>query len=517
MSSCSKRCLVLLEKCKNMKHLKQAHAQVFTTGLHTNTFALSRLLAFCSHPHQGSLIYACRLFQLIHHPTLCLYNTLIKTFLLKAKFYASLHVFTKMLQSGLCPDNYTIPYVLKACAALHSCSLGQMVHGYSSKSGLVYDIFVGNSLMAMYSVCGDVVAARYVFDEIPRLSAVSWSVMISGYAKVGDVDSARLFFDEAPEKDRGIWGAMISGYVQNSCFKEGLYLFRLLQLTEVVPDESICVSILSACAHLGALDIGIWIHRYLKRAALPLSTRLSTSLLDMYAKCGNLELAKRLFDLMPERDIVCWNAMISGMAMHGDGASALKLFSDMEKAGIKPDDITFIAVFTACSYSGMAHEGLQLLHKMCSEYKIEPKSEHYSCLVDLLSRAGLFEEAMVMIRRISSSGNVSEETLAWRAFLSACCNHGQAQLAERVAERLLRLQNHSGVYVLLSNVYSASGKHSDARRVREMMRNKRVDKVPGSSSVEIGGVVSEFIAGEETHPMTKEIHSVLEKIHLQLD
>ncbi|XP_027913247.1 pentatricopeptide repeat-containing protein At2g20540-like [Vigna unguiculata] len=517
MSSCSKRCLVLLEKCKNMKHLKQAHAQVFITGLHTNTFALSRLLAFCSHPHHGSLIYACRLFQHIHHPTLCICNTLIKAFLLKAKFYDTLHVFTKMLQSGLYPDNYTIPYVLKACAALHSCSLGQMVHGYSSKSGLLFDIFVGNSLMAMYSVCGDVVAARYVFDEIPRLSAVSWSVMISGYAKVGDVDSARLFFDEAPEKDRGIWGAMISGYVQNSCFKEGLYLFRLLQLTEVVPDESICVSILSACAHLGALDIGIWIHRYLNRAAVPLSIRLSTSLLDMYAKCGNLDLAKRLFDLMPERDIVCWNAMISAMALHGDGANALKLFSDMEKAGMKPDDITFIAVFTACSYSGMSHEGLQLLYKMCSVHKMEPKSEHYSCLVDLLSRAGRFEEAMVMMRRISNSGNASEETLAWRAFLSACCNHGQAQLAERAAERLLRLQNHSGVYVLLSNIYSASGKHSDARRVRDMMRNKGVDKVPGSSSVEIGGVVSEFIAGEETHPMMKEIHSVLEKMHLQLD
>ena len=423
-----------------------------------------------------------------------------------------------MLHNGLGPDNYTIPYVLKACAALRDCSLGKMVHGYSSKLGLVFDIFVGNSLMAMYSVCGDVIAARHVFDEMPRLSAVSWSVMISGYAKVGDVDSARLFFDEAPEKDRGIWGAMISGYVQNSCFKEGLYLFRLLQLTHVVPDESIFVSILSACAHLGALDIGIWIHRYLNRKTVSLSIRLSTSLLDMYAKCGNLELAKRLFDSMPERDIVCWNAMISGLAMHGDGASALKLFSDMEKAGIRPDNIAFIAVFTACSYSGMAHEGLQLLDKMSSLYEIEPKSEHYGCLVDLLSRAGLFGEAMVMIRRITStSWNGSEETLAWRAFLSACCNHGQAQLAERAAKRLLRLENHSGVYVLLSNLYAASGKHSDARRVRNMMRNKGVDKAPGCSSVEIDGVVSEFIAGEETHPQMEEIHSVLEILHMQLD
>ncbi|XP_027361009.1 pentatricopeptide repeat-containing protein At5g66520-like [Abrus precatorius] len=517
MSSCSKRCLMLLDKCKNMKHLKQAHAQVFTTGLHNNTFALSRVLAFCSNPHKGSLTYALRVFECIHHPTVCICNTIIKAFLLNGKLYSTLPVLTYMLHIGLSPDNYTIPYVLKACALLQSCSLGKMIHGYGSKLGLVFDIFVGNSLMAMYCVFGDVVAARQVFDEIPTLSAVSWTVMISGYAKVGDVDSARLFFDEAPEKDRGIWGAMISGYVQNNCFKEGLYLFRLLQLRDVVSDESIFVSILSACAHLGALDIGIWIHRYLNRARVPLSIRLSTSLLDMYAKCGNLDLAKRLFDSIQEKDIVCWNAMISGVAMHGDGTNALKLFSDMEKIGTKPDDITFISVFTACSYSGMAYEGLKLLEKMCSVYRIVPKSEHYGCLVDLLSRFGLFEEAMVVIRRITNSWNGSEETLAWRAFLSACCSHGQTQLAELAAERLLQLDNHSGVYVLLSNLYAASGKHSDARRVRDMMKNKGVDKAPGCSSVEIDGVVSEFIAGEETHPHMEEIHSVLEKMHMQLE
>ncbi|KAK7274922.1 hypothetical protein RIF29_16023 [Crotalaria pallida] len=478
-----------------MKHLKQAHALVFTTGLENNTFALSRVLAFFSNPHKGSLTYACKVFDHIPHPTICICNTIFKAFILNGKFTSTIHVFTKVVvQNGLSPDNYTIPYVLKSCAALQSCSLGKMVHGYSSKSGLGFDIFVGNSLMAMYSVCGDMVGARQVFDEIPSLSVVSWTVMISGYARRGDVDLARFFFDEAPEKDRGVWGAMISGYVQNNCFKEGLYLFHLMQLTDIVLDESIFVSILSACAHMGALDIGIWIHRCLNQARLPLSIRLSTSLLDMYAKCGQLKLAKTVFDLMPKRDIVY-----------------------MEKAGIEPDDITFIAVFTACSYSGMAYEGLRLLDKMCSTYKIEPKSEHYSCIVDLLSRAGLFEEAMTVIRRITSSSNGSQETLAWRAFLSACCNHGQAQLAELAAERLLQLENHSGVYVLLSNLYTASGKHSDARWVRDMMKSKGADKAPGCSSVEIDGVLSEFIAGEKVHPQLEEIHLVLKKMHMQLD
>ncbi|CAL5188627.1 unnamed protein product [Lathyrus oleraceus] len=524
MSSSTKRCLVLLEKCNNMNHLKQAHAQIFTTGLENNTFALSRVLAFCSsHSHKhhhGSLTYACRVFERIQNPTVCIYNTIIKAFLININFKSTLLVFVKMLRNGMRPDNYTIPYVLKSCSGLQDCSLAKMIHGYGSKLGLVFDIFVGNSLMMMYCVFGDVVAARYVFDEIPSLSAVSWSVMISGYAKVGDVDSARLFFDEAPEKDKGIWGAMISGYVQNSCFKESLYLFRLMQLTDIVPDESIFVSILSACAHLGASDIGVWIHRHLNQSKLvPFSVQLSTSLLDMYAKCGDLETAKRVFNSMQERDIVCWNAMISGMAMHGDGKGALKLFYDMEKVGMKPDDITFIAVFTACSYSGMEHEGLKLLDKMCSVHNIEPKSEHYGCLVDLLSRAGLFEEAMVMIRKTTNSLNGSEEALAWRAFLSACCNHGETQLAELAAEKVLQLDkhSHSGVYVLLSNLYSASGKHSDARRVRDIMKIKGANKIPGCSSVEIDGVVCEFVAGEKTHHQMEEIHRVLKKMHIQLD
>lgn len=441
-------------------------------------------------------------------------------------------MFTNMLHNGLYPDSYTIPYALKACAALKSYPLGESIHGYSLKLGFVADIFVGNSLMSTYSGYGNMEAARKVFDEMPSLSSVSWTIMISGYAKACCVETARFFFDEAPEKDRGIWGAMISGYVQNNCFKEGLYLFRLMQMMTdniIVPDESLLVSVLPACAHMGALNVGIWIHRYWNQTGLPLSTRLSTSLLDMYAKCGHLESAKRLFNSISERDTICYNAMISGLAMHGEAENALELFSDMEKAKIKPDDMTFLAVFTACSYAGMAQEGLKFLDKMCNEYKINPKVEHYGCVVDLLSRAGMFEEAKVIMRRIShnTSDEEEEEALAWRAFLSSCCNHGQAELAEDAAQRLFHIENqrikhekledYSGVYVLMSNLYAGAGKHSDARRVREMMREKGGWKRPGCSSVEIDGVVNEFIAGEKTHPEMEEIDSVLKIMHLHFD
>ncbi|XP_052185992.1 pentatricopeptide repeat-containing protein At2g20540-like [Diospyros lotus] len=517
MSTRSKRCLSLLEKCKDLKHLKQSHAQVVACGLGDSSFALSRLLAFCSDPLHGSLSYAWKIFQHISQPTICIFNTMIKTFLLNGELIGALQMYKHVLGNGMYPDNYTLPYVLKACANMKSSQLGGLIHGHCVKLGFLFDEFVGNSLIVMYSACDDVNAARCVFDEAPRHSVVSWTALISGYAKVGDVGSARLVFDETPVRDRGIWGSMISGYVQNNCFKEGLQMFRLMQSAGIEPDEAIFVSVLCACANLGALDIGMWVHRYLNSANFPLSVRLGTALVDMYAKCGYLDLAEKVFYEMPQRDTICWNSMILGWAMHGGGERALQLFSEMEKAGTKPDDITFIAVFTACSYSGMAYEGLIVLSSMCNVYNIAPKSEHYGCIIDFLGRGGLLEEAFDIIKRMPDSSSPSEQAVAWRALMSACCNDGNINMAEAAADRLLQLERHSGVYVLLSNLYTAAGKHYSARKIRRMMRSRGIGKTPGCSSVEINGIIHEFIAGEITHPKIEDVRKLLETMNKHLD
>ncbi|XWS23119.1 hypothetical protein CRYUN_Cryun29cG0094000 [Craigia yunnanensis] len=394
-----------------MNQLKQAHAQAIPCSLGTNNFDLSRFLAFCANPNHGSLTYVWNLFQHIQNPTICICNTMIKTFFLKGEIFKTIHFYTNMLNNGMYPDNYTLPYVLKACTKLQYFYLGELVYGHCLKLGFVFDIFVGNALISMYCGFDNLKVARFIFDEIPRKDVVSWTVMISGYGQMGDIDTARLLFDEAPVKDRGIWGAMISGYVKNNCFKEGLYMFRLMQMSDIEPDEAVFVSILCACGHLGALDTGIWIHKYLDQQKFPLSLRLSTCLVDMYAKCGNLDMAIKLFDEMQQRDVVSWNVMISGMAMHGDGESALELFRKMEEDGVRPDDITFIAVFSACSYSDMVFEGLRVLDKMCNVYNIEPKSEHFGCIIDLLSRVGLFEKANQLIHRMPDSSNPSDEAI----------------------------------------------------------------------------------------------------------
>ncbi|MCL7024689.1 hypothetical protein MKW94_023503 [Papaver nudicaule] len=278
---------------------------------------------------------------------------------------------------------------------------------------------------------------------------------------------------------------MISSYVQNNCFKEGLAMFRLMQLTDLEPDEGIFVSLLSGCAHLGSVDIGIWIHRYLMRKQLPMTVQLHTALIDMYAKCGNLDLAKNLFDGMQEKDVICWNVMISGFTIHGDVENALALFEEMEKHGFRPNDITFIA--------------------------------HYGCVINLLSRAGLFEEAKEIILRMPASCSPSDEAINWRALLSACCSHGETSLAEVATERLVQLERHSGVYVLLSNMYAGSGKYDDAKRIRKNMKERGVEKTPGCSSIEVNGFIHEFVAGEKTHPQLEEIHNVMEKMTDQLE
>ncbi|KAL9679085.1 hypothetical protein QQ045_016939 [Rhodiola kirilowii] len=511
----TKRCLIQLEKCINMKQLKQSHAQVVTCGLQDNTFALSRLLAFCSDPVRGSLDHGFHVFQRIEAPTICIYNTMIKSFLVNGRFMKTLELCNKMLRQGMFPDNYTLPYVLRACKEMGSVGVGEIVHGVCVKLGFLFDAFVGNSLIGMYSSLGEMEVACKVFDEIPQPDKVSLTVMISGFSNRGDVHSARMLFDEAPErvKDTGLWGSMISCYVQNNCFKEGLYMFRLMQEDGLEPDEGVLVSVLCACAELGAFDIGIWVHMFCARGGSPMTVRLGTGLIDMYAKCGRLDLAERLFEAMPVRDTICWNVMILGMAMHALGETTLNLFSDMERAGARPDDITFIGLLSALSHSGMAYQGLKMLDKMWTVYKIRPKREHYGCIVDLLSRVGLFKEAKDVMEKIPNANHPSEEAAAWRAFLSACCNHGDTKWAEAAAEKIFFLeQRHSGVYVLLANLYAAEGKSDDAKRMRKLMRKRDIDKAPGCSSVEINGTVHEFIAGETTHSEMAEIVHLLQKM-----
>ena len=476
--------LQLLKKCLNMRQLKKVHAQIISSGLGEDSFLISRILDFCSNPSIGSVDHARRLFRQTKHPTLCIFNTMMKTLLLNGEYDQMVDIYRQMMQGEIFPDNYTYPYLLKGVIYLkEDLKPGVQVHGSVVKFGFDCDVFVANTLVLMYCAWGKLHDARQMFEGIPQRDAASWTILISGYAKEGEIEIARGLFDRCSLlRDHGIWGSVISGYVQNNCFKESLAMFREMQLAGVKADEGILVSVLSACAQLGAMDIGLWIHRYIRRTFLAPTVHLSTALIDMYMKSGDPVRACKLFNGMPKRDNISWNVMISGLATNGDGLGALKLFDRMQKEGFSPDGSTFLAALSACSHSGLVQEGLRLFYLMKTVYGIEPQEEHYTYVVGFLGRAGLLHQAQEVLAVMSpSSGN--SEAIALRSLLSATWQH----------------EAHTP-YVNLSN-------EDEAKR---LVKELRACKMPGCSSVEVNGFVQEFVAGDGAHMDMSKVYEVLQ-------
>ncbi|CAN6481801.1 unnamed protein product [Victoria cruziana] len=508
--------LSTVERCKGVWELKQARFRPATWGLCVDRSVIGSPPDCHSRFSLGGRICCARsIFSQIDNPKVCLFNCKIKSFVSMHAYKDALKMYVGMLREGLQPDSYTFPSMLKAIVGLQDQVLGQKIHAHVVKSGLGIDVYTCNTLIVMYaSFDGCIERARQVFDEMRMRSTVSWTVMITGYSKVGEVNAARLIFDEVNGKDVVLWGAMVSCYVHNSCFKEAVQLFRLMQESGTEPDEAVLVSVLVACAHLGALDLGRWINSYVGRKGMNLTVRLGTALLDMYGKCGFLDASRRIFNDMRERDVVCWNSMIMVLALHGDADGALKLFARMEAYELRPDDITFVAVLTACSHGGLVDEGRRHFERMSRIYGIQPKTEHYTCMVDALGRAGFVDEA----RKLLESMPVSNpgESLAWRALLSASWHYRNIESAKFAAERLLQSEPHSGVYTLLSNIYAAAGKFDESQKIKELMKDGGVHKAPGCSSVVIDGFVHEFVAGEKAHPDIEEIYTKWEEIKKQL-
>ncbi|KAF8409373.1 hypothetical protein HHK36_005448 [Tetracentron sinense] len=504
----------LLKKCSNMKQLKQIQAHITTTGLlHIDVRLLGRLLSFAATSDSGDLHYATLLFSHLHHPNIFFYNTLIKAHSKTASPQFSISIYTQILLAGLVPDIFTFPPLLKACTQLLAFSQGQSIHGQAIKFALDSFVYVNNSLIHFYSITGHVNDARQLFDSCRDLDVVSWNSMLSAYARIGDIGMAKSLFDEMPERNAVSWSALIAGYVQCGLSKEALGVFSNMQVELIKPNEVTLVSVLSACAHLGALEQGKWVHGYLKSNGMELSVFLGTSLIEMYAKCGEVELALEVFNEMGVRNLLAWTTMIKGLAMHGRGLEALYLFSDMEKAGIIPDDITFIEVLCACTHAGLIDQGRKIFDSMTRNYGIKPKIEHYGCMVDLLARGGLLDEARIMVKNMP----MEPDALIWGALMAGCRFYRNVELAEYVVKHLIQLEpNNGGVYVLLSNIYAASGRQDDARKVRELMDTKGVAKSAGSSSIEIRGTVHQFIVGDKSHPQIREILVKWEEIERML-
>ena len=366
-----------------------------------------------------------------------------------------------------------------------------------------------NAMIDGYFKCGDLESAERLFESMPCPNVGSWNAMITGYARCGRVEDSRRLFDEMPQRDEVSWSAMIDGYVQQDCFKEALMVFNEMQRRGIRVRKFVMSSVLAACANVGALDQGRWIHAYVERNSIQLDAILGTSLVDMYAKCGRLDLALELFDRIHSKEVFTWNAIIGGLAMHGRADEALKLFSQMQMEKFKPDRITFVGVLNACAHAGLVEEGLQFFNSMEKVHGIRPVVEHYGCMVDLLGRAGLLDEALDIINTMPMKPNAA----VWGALLGACRIHGNVELGERVGEILLELEpQNSGRYALLSNIYARAGRWDDVSRVRKLMKERGVRTTPGSSLIDLDAVIHEFVIGGGSHPEMKEIRAMLEEM-----
>lgn len=423
---------------------------MIVSGRIYDNYAASRLISFCALSESGDLSYALRLFNNTPEPNSFMWNTLIRAQASSLKPSEALHFYVNMRRLNVIPGKHTFPFLLKACSNFQSLQSCIQVHSHVLKFGLDLDLHVANGLVRAYSVSCDVRNARRVFDAVP-------------------------------ERSLSIWTTMISGYAQNYCSNEALELFDQMIVEGFEPNGATLASVLSACAQSGCLDLGGKIHVFMEEKGIEVGVILGTALVHMYAKNGAISIAQKLFDSMPERNIATWNAMICGLAVHGLAKEALDLFWKLEKEQIVPNNITFVGVLSACCHSGLLSVGRKIFHSMKRLYGIEPKIEHYGCMVDLLGRCGELQEAEELIKGMGWKADV----VTWGALLSSCKNHGNIELAERVVEEILVLdpRNH-GVYVLLSNMYADAGRWDNVLRLRKVMKLGNLKKRPGWSLVD---------------------------------
>nr|GEW59778.1 pentatricopeptide repeat-containing protein At3g62890-like [Tanacetum cinerariifolium] len=451
-----------------------------------------------------------RLFVGMKEKDVVSWTALISCYEQSGMYEEALVMFVEMRRKGVKVDEVVVISVLSACGKMSVGKTGASVHGLVLKNGTLCYVNIQNALIHMYSTCGDISAAEKLFNLSSHVDIISWNSMISGYSKSGSLEKAREVFDSMPEKDVVSWSALISGHSQVDLFNETIELFQEMMLNgKVKPDETILVSVVSACTNLAALEQGTWVHTYIKKNGLAVNSILGTTIIDMYMKLGCVESAEEVFYKMEKKGVSSWNALILGLAMNGQVEKSLKIFSEMKRLGVVPNEITFVAVLGACRHMGLVDEGRYHFDSMINAHNIKPNIKHYGCMVDLLGRAGLLKEAEELIDSMPMAPDVA----TWGALLGACKKHGANEMGERVGLKLIELQpEHDGFHVLLSNIYASKGSWDSVAEIRGTMSEKRVVKMPGCSIIEANGVVHEFLAGDKEHPQIDEIEEMLDTI-----
>lgn len=559
----------------------QLHGLVVTSGLELDSPVANTLLAMyskCQH-----LSDARKLFNLMPHTDLVTWNGMISGYVQNGFMIEASNCFRDMISASVKPDSVTFACFLPSITEFASLRKGKEIHGYIIRHGVPLDVFLKSALIDLYFKCRNVTMARNILKQSTAIDVIVCTAMISGfvlngmntdaleifrwllknkmrpnsvtlasvlpafaglaalklgkelhgniikngldrrcyvgssitdmYAKCGRLDLARQVFQRMPERDAVCWNSMITSCSQNGKPEEAIELFRQMGMEGTKYD---CVSVsatLSSCANLPALHFGKEIHAFMIRRKFISDVFSGSALIDMYAKCGHLDFARRVFDLMQVKNDVSWNSIIAAYGNHGHLEESLLLFHKMIEKGILPDHVTFLGIISACGHSGRVDDGIHYFRYMIEECRIPARMEHYACMVDLFGRAGRLTEAFEMIE----SMNFAPDAGVWGTLLGACRVHGNVKLAEEASRHLLELDpQNSGYYILLSNIHADAGDWKSVLQIRRLMKERGVEKVPGYSWIEINNTTHMFVAADGSHPESAEIYLVLGSLLLEL-
>ncbi|KAI3960038.1 hypothetical protein MKW98_016762 [Papaver atlanticum] len=421
---------MVVKAASSMQEGVQVHGQIVSNGFEFNIFAVNTVLSM--YTVFGDLKSAQSLFEISPNLDIVSWNTLIDGYVKSGAVELARSLFDKMTER----NEISWTAMISGYAKSGNMDIAQSLFDRmpSRRSPVAW-----NSMISGFAKCGFLPLARKMFDEMPLRNVASWNAMISSYAQSGEVELARSLFDKMPEKDVISWSCMISGYAQNGRGRDALGLFKEMVESKncIRPNEVTLVSVLSVCGNLTALDQGKWVHVYIERNGLRLSDNLGASLVDMYAKCGCVGTAVEIFWKLVQKNVSTWNALITGFAVNGSAQEALKLFEEMLRLKAKPDSITFLGVLMACCHGGLVEEGLRHFRSMSKDYGIQPEIKHYGCVVDLLGRAGLLDEAQQMVRSMPMKPDV----MVLGSLFGACRIHGNAAIADALSKEFLLERN----------------------------------------------------------------------------
>ncbi|XP_057848006.1 pentatricopeptide repeat-containing protein At3g26782, mitochondrial-like [Cryptomeria japonica] len=473
----------ILPVCAKMGYLEQGmeiHQKVNESGFLSDVVLVTSLIDI--YGKCGRIQKARKLFDKLPLRDAVSWNAIIAGYAQNGPIEMVFNIFKQMQLADVNPNSSTYTSILQVCAKMGNLEQGIGIHQKVIERSFLSDVVLATALIDMYAKCGNIQMACKLFDNIPERNMVSWTAIITGCA-------------------------------QNGLVEKALDLFKQMQLEGIKADSSTFASILPACGKLGVLENGTEIHQKIIEIGFLSDIVVVNSLIDMYAKCGNIQKARQVFDNMHQSNVVSWTAMIAGYAMHGYSMDALKLFELMKHSGTNPNHISFIAVLFACSHAGLVDVGCKYFNEISESCCITPTMDHYACMVDLLGRAGYVKETLNFIIKIP----IKPDVVVWMCLLGTCRTQKNIGLGEFVATILFELDpKNTSPYVLLSNMYAEIGRWVDNQKVRKFMKEKSIKKIPGCSWIEVDKMVHAFCVGDRSHPQTHNIYAKLEELSWEM-